>query len=169
MSQPDFDNWQDPGYGYDTYEVAGIVTTASNIVFGNNPSYTVVDFQAFYPQFATNLFPTGVLQLFINLANACLSYDRWFDNWQLGMSLYVAHFATLFLQSQVPAGATAKQVVAAGLAKGIQASKSVADVSVSYQMVVTGWEQWGSFNLTLYGQQFITMASIIGMGPIYVW
>lgn len=60
------------------------------------------------------------------------------------------------------------QVAAQGLAGGIQTSKSVGDVSVSYQ-VLTALEDWGSWNLTTYGQQLATMARIIGSGPMVIW
>jgi len=175
MPSPEFDNWIDSQYGYESYALEGSVTDAANIRFGDNPPYAVADFQAFYSQFSVALFPLNgsspnpILQTFVNLANATVSQVRWEDAWLMGMNLFVAHFATLYLQSLAPTDANAKTVVSMGLAKGIQVSKAVADVSVSYQPIVTGWEQWGSWNLTTYGQQFITFAKMIGAGPMYIW
>lgn len=60
------------------------------------------------------------------------------------------------------------QIAAQGLAGGIQTSKSVGDVSVSYQ-VLTALESWGAWNLTSYGQQLVTMARVIGSGPMVIW
>lgn len=60
------------------------------------------------------------------------------------------------------------QIAAQGLAGGIQTSKSVGDVSVSYQ-VLTALEDWGAWNLTSYGQQLATMARVIGSGPMVIW
>ena len=171
-----FTNWQDPGYGFEDSAICGIVSTAANAAIGDNPAYVVADFQAFYPQFGATAFPLGigntpnvVLQTFVNLANACISQARWQDTWLLGMHLYVAHFATLYLQASTPSGASAKQVVASGVAKGINVSKSVGDVSASYQSIASGWESWGQFSLTLYGQQLIGLANIVGMGGMYIF
>lgn len=59
------------------------------------------------------------------------------------------------------------QIAAQGLAGGIQTSKSVGDVSVSYQ-TLTSLEEWGQWNLTLYGQQLASAARIMGAGPMVV-
>ena len=175
MSSPEFDNWLDCQYGYQSYVLEGSVTDAANIRFGDNPPYAVADFQAFYPQFSTALFPLNgtdpnpILQAFVNLANATVSQERWQDAWSLGMALFIAHYTTLYLQSLTPTGANSNAVVSSGLAKGVQVSKAVGDVSVSYQALTTGWELWGSWNLTTFGQQFMTMARMIGAGPMYVY
>lgn len=63
---------------------------------------------------------------------------------------------------------TGAQVAAQALAGGIQTSKSVGDVSVSYQ-TLTSLEDWGQWNLTLYGQQLATMAKVVGSGPMVIW
>jgi len=99
--------------------------------------------------------PQTVLQAYIDLASASLSQVKWQDSWKIGMALYVAHFATLWLQSSSPAGSDAKRIAALGQARGIQVSRSVGDVSSSHQSVVSGWEDWGSWNLTSYGQQLM--------------
>ncbi len=72
---------------------------------------------------------------------------------------------TQVFEANAPNGA---QIAAQGLAGGIQTSKSVGDVSVSYQ-VLTALEDWGSWNLTSYGQQLATMARVIGAGPMVIW
>ena len=60
------------------------------------------------------------------------------------------------------------QIAAAGLAGGIQTSKAVGDVSVSYQVLVS-LEDWGTWNLTSYGQLLATMAKVVGSGPMVIW
>jgi hypothetical protein len=62
----------------------------------------------------------------------------------------------------------AAQVAAQGLANGILTSKSVDSVSASYS-VLTSLEDWGQWNLTLYGQQLATMAKVVGSGPMVIW
>jgi Protein of unknown function (DUF4054) len=68
----------------------------------------------------------------------------------------------------VSSSPTSAQVAAQGLSFGIQTSKSVGDVSVSYQ-VLTALESWGAWNLTLYGQELATAAAVIGSGPMVIW
>jgi Protein of unknown function (DUF4054) len=79
-------------------------------------------------------------------------------------------YATWPVQIQVfTAGApNGAQIAAQGLAGGIQTSKSVGDVSVSYQ-VLTALEDWGAWNLTKYGQLLATQARVIGMGPMVIY
>lgn len=172
-------NFLDAGYGFADYSASGVVANASNIRFGDNPAYGIADFIAIYPQFGsietveevetfTGVIPQAVLQMFINLASSCIQQVRYFDLWPFAMALFVAHYATLYLQSSTPTGANAKAVAQAGMAKGVQVSKGVGDASTSYQSLVAGWESWGSWNLTTYGQQLITQASIVGMGGMYI-
>jgi Protein of unknown function (DUF4054) len=112
--------------------------------------------------------PYPVLLTYINLANACLQYNRWLEAWTVGMGLFIAHYCTLWLQSQGAPGSSAGQAAAGGMARGILTSKSAGDVSAGYTPL-TGFEDWGAWNLTLFGQQFMTLANIVGFGPMYVW
>jgi hypothetical protein len=64
-----------------------------------------------------------------------------------------------------PSGA---QIAAQGLAGGIQVSKSVGDVSVSYAQL-TSLEDFGTWQLTLYGQQLATAAKVMGAGPCVIY
>jgi len=81
-----------------------------------------------------------------------------------------ALYATWPVQQQTfstlqPTGAA---VAAQGLAGGIQVSKGVGDVSVSYQPLAS-LEQFGQWQLTMYGQQLATMAAVIGAGPCVIY
>ena len=164
---------QDGAYIDDS--AAYMIAAAANLCIGDNPAYTVDDFIAFYPQFGPSgspevwPVPEVVLQAFVTLASASVQQVRWLDSWSIGMALFIAHFATLYLQSFVPAGSTAKLIVSAGLSKGVQVSKSVGDVSVSYQSIVSDLNGWAAWNLTAFGQQFATMGRLVGMGGSYVW
>ena len=194
--------------------------------------------------------PACVVKMYLNLAYSSLQFARWQEQWLIAMSLFIAHYCTIFLQTsasevlatlattvhgEVPVGAipgstftlsavppggalqsltlnglfqtpgvdyaldgqvitttnpvasgslwatwpvqievfspvygTPGAVAAAGLAGGIQTSKSVGDVSVSYQ-VLTSLENWGAWNLTKFGQLLATMARVIGSGPALFW
>lgn len=169
-------DWYSSGTTIDYSEI----TDAANIRFGTNDEYTISDFITVYPQFGSytgeagsevwsGVIPEVVLQMYINLASACLAQERWCDMWEVGMSLFIAHFATLYLQSTVAAGSTAAQVAAAGTAKGFLASKAVGDVSGSYQSIVQDINGWAAWKLTSFGQQLLTMARLVGMGGMVVW
>lgn len=112
--------------------------------------------------------PIPVLLVFIALASAHLVQARWADTWVFAMGLFVAHFATLYAQSDGNPEGTVGQIAAQGIGKGIQVAKSVGDVTVSYEPV-GGLENWGAWNLTSYGQQLATFARIIGMGPMLLY
>lgn len=111
--------------------------------------------------------PLVVLQLYLNLAQASIMQPRWLDAWTLGMALYIAHYATLWLQTEAGPNLTAQQVATSGLQQGILVSQSAGDVSASTQPVA-GFDDWGSMGLTQYGVQLATLARTIGSGPIWV-
>jgi hypothetical protein len=72
------------------------------------------------------------------------------------------------IQTFSPGAPNGAEIAAQGLAGGIQVSKSVGDVSVSYQPL-SALESWGAWNLTSYGQLLATQAKIVGMGPALLW
>ena len=174
---PDIDLIFSDGETWTSYVEGWLASAASGILVGTNPAYSVADFLGFYPQFGsvdntgayTGPIANGnvVLGTFVTLASASVQWARWQDAWQMGMALFIAHYATLYLQTQSPnPNPTAAQVYAAGLAKGIQTSKSVEGISVSYQMP-EGLEGWAAWNLTVFGQQFASLAKTIGIGILY--
>jgi hypothetical protein len=165
------------GEGPNGLNVSWIVSKAANIRFGTNPSYTSSDFFAIYPQFGSTggdypvSSPTAYLAyltIIISLAQASISQNRWKDAWTLGMGLFIAHFMTLYLQSYNEAGTAANIVAASGLAKGIVVAQSAGDVSESKQ-AIGALEEWGGFNLTIYGQQLADFGRLIGLGGMYIW
>ena len=192
MTEPSFDNWIENWIAAQDYGAGDLVSTAANIRFGTNPAYNKTDFFGMFPQFGpsavtannatTYTYATGetgnnannstyssIVDVYIALASASLIQLRWQDSWKFGMGLFVAHYMSLWLQCYSDPGSAAKTVAAQGQARGIQASKSVGDVSVSYQAVVGNWEEWGAWNLTLYGQQLMAIADIVGRGGMYIW
>lgn len=151
----------------------------ANIRFGDNPDYAIADFLAIYPQFGPADFgespqeadwpiPETVLQMYVNLASSSVNQTRWLEWWELGMANFIGHFATLWLQRKINAGSTAAQIAAAGVAKGMQVSKGVDGVYVGQQFIGDDLKGWASFKLTAYGQDFATLADIIGMGAMLV-
>lgn len=162
---------------YSAVDVFGIIAAASNIKIGNNPSYTKDDFLEMYPQFGaknedgTAVIPAAVITTWIKFAHASLSYARYGDAWRIVMGLFIAHFLTLYMQTAASADDPVKKVINAGLAKGLQSSKSAGDLSVSYDFgtVTSDFDGWGTYKLTAFGQQFITLAKAYTLGGMTVW
>jgi len=148
------------------------IANASNVkIDTNETSYTSAIFLSDFPQF-TDLIPNPMLILFIAMANATVLEVRWHDNWRYGMGLFIAHFATLYLQALgAGAGSTAAQVITNAQSKGLVSNESVGDVSVSYDfsMLAASGTAWAKFDLTIFGQQFAQFAQLLGKAGMYVW
>lgn len=163
---------------YQDVDVFGIIAAASNIRRGENPKYTSETFLAAYPQFGAanpngeRLVPDVMIQAWVSLAHAAIQKARYREYWEAAMGLFIAHWLTLYLQGRSPgASSSAESIVNAGLAKGVQTSKSAGDLSVSYDFsqVAGDFTGWGTYKLTIYGQQFVTIARLVSLGGMTVW
>lgn len=113
--------------------------------------------------------PLVVIQLYINLANACVYYARYFDSWQICMGLFIAHYLIMWAQAnQLTATSSVAQIAASGLAIGIKVSKHAGSVGVGIK-VLDDLVGWGTFQLTLFGQQFASIAKVLGSGNMLLW
>lgn len=163
-----------------------MVTVAANLRSGDNPPYELTDFYALYPAYGprevppeppatdptiTYIVDPSIVEMYIDMANAVVKEARWRRQWKFAMGLFVAHFLTLYIQSLAAPDSDAAQVVAAGQTKGLLSSKSVGDVSASYDFstIAQGLDSWAAWNLTTYGQQYATLARMVGKGGMYVW
>lgn len=156
--------------------INGIIGRASNIRAGNNPPFNAEDFLKIYPQFGKDdsgedIVSLEVLDMYIEFANACIKQSRWQDSWKLGMALFVAHFCTLWVQSFADPKSGAHAVMQAAQTKGLVTSKSVGDLSITYDFstALSDLDGWAAWKLTTFGVQLASMAKIIGMGGSYVW
>ena len=111
--------------------------------------------------------PLALIQLYINIAYASLMQSRWREQWPLAMALYVAHYLTLWEQTEGQPQTTASQIVANSLQAGITISQGADGVSQGLAILET-LASWGTWTLTQYGVQLATMARLCGSGPIYV-
>ncbi len=147
-----------------------LTAQASNIKTRENPSYTLDDFLAFYPQFA-GLVPDVVLSSFVELGQACVARQRFGKMWQLAIGLFIAHFCTLYLQNAADSGTAAADVLNAAQAAGVVTSESADGVSYSMDtsMLSQDLAGWAAFKLTAFGSQFATLARLVGKGGMYVW
>lgn len=150
---------------------SGIIGDASNIRTGSNPPFLLADFVAQYPQFVAAVIPDVIVQMYIDLADACIKEARWHTSWKVAMGLFVAHFCTMYLQGTADPASGAAAVLAAGQAKGLNTSESVGDVSVSmdYNTIAQDLEGWAAWKLTIYGQQLATIGKLVGKGGMYIY
>lgn len=165
--------------------VEQIKSDAANVPSGQNPAYAASNFLEIFPQFGLTkpvsgtppttapVIPDVVMTLYLEMANASLQYSRWRSKWAYAMALYMAHFCTLWLQTQIGGNLTAASVVAAAEARFSVASESAGDVSASYDTSsiagdLPGWAAWKS---TTYGLQLATLAKGIptANAGMYVW
>ena len=82
----------------------------------------------------------------------------------------MAHFCTVYLMAYLDSNAEAAAVISSGQSKGLVSSKSVGDVSVSYDfsLAMQNVEGWGQFNLTTFGNQFVSISKLMSKGGMWV-
>lgn len=150
-----------------------IIAKAANISGSNhNPEYTVANFRSTYPQFTSEIISDESVAEYITLCNSMISYDMYGDQWKRSMSLAIAHFITMDLMTRgASATPTIQGIVSSAKgAIGMLTSKSVGDVSASYSTeYLSSLTSWGTWNLTIFGQQFATIAKLMGKANMYVW
>lgn len=151
------------------------IGNATNIYPNSNPPYAISDFIAVYPQFGpdssgTYVVPETMIQNFINMATSSLQQIRWQDMWTMGMAWYVAHFCALYIQSMASASDATAVIRERTQAVGFTTEEHAKDISATK---VYGGAKKGSqpsnWELTVFGQQLMAMAKLVGMGAMYAW
>ncbi|MGK3134871.1 DUF4054 domain-containing protein [Pantoea trifolii] len=128
----------------------------------NDSLPTVDDFRTAFPQFAdTAKFPDAQIGFRLNLADILLSEKVTGKKiFPYFVELFVAHYMALWL-----ADSNAALVGGAGgSTNGVQASKSVDKVSVSYDTGSTLNPDAGFWNNTRYGAEFWQLIMMFGAG-----
>ena len=159
-------------------QFCGLKKIASNISDGNKGNYTLDMFKDMFPEFTIKeggvekfVISEDIIQSFIDLANESFSPTRWNSMWKLAVGWYVAHRITMYLKTYIPEEKRSiKSIVGKATPKGNIASSSLGDASITYDNKSTSEAdaKWGELNQTIYGQQLITQARLIGMGGSYV-
>ncbi|HBL0732913.1 TPA: DUF4054 domain-containing protein [Kluyvera ascorbata] len=123
---------------------------------------TVSKFRTDFPQFAdTTKYPDAQVQFRLNLADVLMSESLYGATmFPYIVELYVAHYMALFAQDLRSAAAGGS----GGNASGVQSSKSVDKVSVSYDNSMTLNPDAGFWNNTRYGAEFYQLATMFGAG-----
>lgn len=123
---------------------------------------TVADFRAAFPQFAdTTKFPDPQIAFRLNLADVLLSEKLTGKAlFPYFVELFVAHYMVLWQADNN----SAQVGGAGGSTNGVQASKSVDKVSVSYDTGATLNPDAGFWNNSRYGAEFWQLITMFGAG-----
>lgn len=126
-------------------------------------TFDIAAFRTSFPEFTnTEVYPTSLVQLWVDFAALMVDECRWKRSWTMGMSLYIAHELTLSSQNQKAATIGGSPGQQGGVATG----KTVGSVSVQFDASTTTEKDAGWWNLTTYGKQFIRLARIFGAGCV---
>lgn len=126
---------------------------------------TVADFRAIYPAFTVEFFPDTAVNFWLTSATAVLNKRVWGDIYDTATALYVAHNLALNAPTRTLVnGQYLTGQVMPGLATGLAASKQVGGASISYNTEVGQLPEGGSWNLTVWGQEYLTLARSIAVG-----
>nr|DAJ94251.1 MAG TPA: head to tail adaptor [Caudoviricetes sp.] len=151
-----------------------VFKSASNVITSDNPEFTMCDFVSVFPVFIItdsnyNGIPSAVYNLFYNMANASIKYQRYHSNWKYCMCLYIAHYLTLYLQTQ-SGDPGAQSALAGALPRGVASSKSVDGLSISYDFMGAAEDLagYGTWKYTIYGQQLASITKMYGHAGMWV-
>lgn len=124
---------------------------------------TVDEFRQRYPAFAdSSAYPDSQIQIYLDLADAFINKRRWPTAVAAhARGLFVAHHLTMFLGKGIQGAANA-----GALGPGVAQSKTVHDVSVSYDNTLASYDQAGHWNLTRYGLDWYQLSRMVGAGPV---
>jgi Protein of unknown function (DUF4054) len=118
---------------------------------------TPAQFRTALPEFAdTNVYPDSLLTEWLTLAPNFINEERWGNLATLGAELVAAHFIVLAKRDALNPGAI----------QGVQTGKSVADLSVSYDVHAFMNPLDGMWNLTSYGLRYAGLRKMFGAGGI---
>lgn len=161
------------GDSNNAYMMMELFRNASNVILTDNPEFTLSDFTSVFPIFVIadstdESIPIEVFNLFYNMANSSLKYDRYKSVWKYCMCLYIAHYLTLYLQTQ-NGDAGSQEALAGALPRGVASSKSVDGLSISYDFMGAAEDLagYGTWKYTIYGQQLATITK--GYGSAGMW
>ena len=129
-----------------------------------NTTVTYPEFVAAFPEFAdAGKYPKPQIAFWIEQAPINLKASSFGRTWKLAQMLFVAHNTVLGARNaQAGSGSGI-----AGMASGPMSSKTVGQVSASYDTGATAIDGAGAWNATSYGQRLYTMIKAVGAGPIY--
>lgn len=175
MPTPDF--WQMLGYQNNATMFMEAFNGVSNVILTDNPAFTREDFESIFPVFPISdtfdaenpSIPAAFFNLVLAMADKAIKYDRFKGQWKYFMCLYLAHYFTLFLQTQ-KGDADAQKALQGAMPIGVATSKSVDGLSISYDLMgmTDDLNGYGTWKYTIYGQQLVTLTRMYGHTGMWV-
>ena len=161
------------------YQFYGIKEKAKNLSNGDKGNYTLEQFKSMFPEFTyleedvrKTIIPEEIIQSYIDMANELIAPSRFGAMWKLCVGWWVAHRIVQYLKTYDDSQTTPniKKLVGKSMTKGNVSQSHLGDTSISYDNKSTtdSDAKWGELNQTIYGQQLIAQARLIGMGGSYV-
>ena len=124
-------------------------------------SVDTCEFKKVFPEFVDDeKYSPSQIEYWGSIADLRLNADRWGDLITHGKYLFIAHNIALSAQAVAAANKGASVLQSTGLIS----SKSVGDVSISYDTGASNEENGGNYNLTRYGKELLRLARIVGIG-----
>lgn len=171
------DLWQMLGYQNNATMFMEAFSGVSNTINTDNPEFTKEDFTSTFPVFPISddfdsenpSIPTAFFNMVMAMANSTIKYDRYKGQWKYLMCLYMAHYFTLFLQTQ-KGDANAQSALQGAMPSGVATSKSVDGLSISYDLMgmTDDLSGYGTWKYTIYGQQLVTLTKMYGHAGMWV-
>lgn len=145
------------------------ISAAGNVPLLDNPTYTAEMFYIVYPAFKGKI-SDELLAMFISMAMVSVNQARWGEEWwPFGMANFIAHWVTLNMEASQNPTCSAAGIIANARAQGLVASKTVGNLSISYDFSQVDFNGWPMYKTTTYGRQFASIARLLGMGGMYIW
>lgn len=139
-----------------------------------NPEFTAADFTFWMPQYknyiATEDGTTAFNKLYAK-ANDKIFKSIYGSDWELAMSLCIAHYLTLIAnQLSTPSGDTLQSIAGGGSYRGILSSAGVGEFNKTYDLNATLVETDDAkfWNQTSYGAQLMALAKTKSVPSIFV-
>lgn len=161
------------GYTNNAYMMMEAFRSSSNVVLTDNPEYTLCMFRKTFPIIPVGEgeqeVPEAVFNLFKAMADKAIKKDRYFSAWEYLMGLYIAHMSILYLKAN-QGDPSSLAAIQSSVPSGVATSKSVDGLSISYDLLGTAedFAGYGTWKLTTYGQQLITLTKMYGHSGMWV-
>lgn len=171
-----YDNFLSPYVGYpELWRFCGVQARASGICWATNPdTYTIEDFKRDFPEFFKEdedtgelepLFPLSLFESVFKVANSIVQICSWGENWEYGMGLVIAHLLILKLRKRN--NGTLDDLINGSVTSGLVKSAQLGDASLTYDASYSANADYGAWNETPYGQEFIEFVRHSGLGGMY--
>lgn len=121
-------------------------------------------FRTDFPEFADSAtYPDATVTFYLTLAQKMLTTPNW-DSQVIdyGQALFIAHHLAIATKD----GQASSAGAVPGKVEGVQSSKSVDRVSISYDTNAVTLTDAGFWNMTSYGIRFYQLARMVGAGMV---